>query len=470
MSQRLQTKEGPVLPLLKLPPQSLEAEQAILASILIDNHALNVCLEFLKPEDFYKEAHQIIFRAMIELNEKSEPTDLVTLNHSLENRVLLDKVGGSVYLSHIVDSVPTAANVATYAKFVHEKALLRHLIQTSTEIITQCYGDGVSVHDLVDDAEQRIFKVSSQKLSKGFVPVKDLVKTSYKLIEDLYENKNHVTGLATGFKQFDEITAGLQKGDLIIIAGRPSMGKTSYAMNMVENATKLKEDAKVAVFSLEMSKESLVMRMLTSQAHIDASRVRVGNLQESDWPRLIAAADVLAHMNVFIDDQPAQSAMEIRAKARRLAKEYQGLDLIVIDYLQLMRSSGATYSREQEISEISRSLKAVAKELNVPVVALSQLNRSLESRQNKRPLMSDLRESGALEQDADLITFIYRDEVYDSNSPDKGMAEIIVAKQRNGKIGNFRLAFLSQFTRFEELAYDPEYPLMPSAENHDDLS
>lgn len=470
MSQRLQTKQGPALPISKLPPQNIEAEQAILASVLIDNHALNVCLEFIKPEDFYKEAHEIIFRMMIELNEKSEPTDLITLNHVLESKSLLDKVGGSAYLSHIVDSVPTAANVATYAKFVHEKALLRHLIETSTDIITQCFGDDINIPDLIDEAEQRIFKVSSQKISKGFIPVKDLVKTSYKLIEDLYENKNHITGLATGFKQFDDITAGLQRGDLIIVAGRPSMGKTSFAMNIVENATKLKEDAKVAVFSLEMGKESLVMRMLTSQARIDGSRVRVGNLQESDWPRLIAAADVLAHMNVFIDDQPAQSAMEIRAKARRLAKEHHGLDLIVIDYLQLMRGSGPTYSREQEISEISRSLKGIAKELGVPVVALSQLNRSLESRSNKRPMMSDLRESGALEQDADLIVFIYRDEVYDQNSPDKGVAEIIVAKQRNGKTGNCRLAFLNQFTRFEELAYDPDYQFVPTEENHDDLS
>lgn len=462
-----------IVPLSKVPPQNIEAEQAILASVLIDNHILNVCLEHIRPEDFYKEAHQMIFRAMMALNDKNEPTDLVTLNLYLETQGILDQVGGSAYLSHIVDSVPTAANAPSYAKFIREKSLLRQLISTATDIVTECYEPENNINELLDKAETQIFSISERKQTKGFVPVKDLVKSSYKLIEELYESKSKITGLSTGYHHFDDITAGLQRGDLIIVAGRPSMGKTSFAMNIVENAAKDK-DAKIAFFSLEMSKESLVMRILTSQARIDASRVRVGNLQESDWPRLLSAADTLAHMNVFIDDTPAQSAIDIRAKVRRLAKEHGGLDLVVVDYLQLMRSTGNTYSREQEISEISRSLKAVAKELSVPLVALSQLNRSLESRSNKRPMMSDLRESGALEQDADLIVFIYRDEVYDQNSIDKGVAEIIVAKQRNGTTGTCRLAFLNQFTRFEDLALDSQYQFDPLEDQahaeHQDIS
>lgn len=444
----------------KIPPQNLEAEQAILASVLMDNHALNLCMEFITPDDFYKEAHKLIFNAMMELNEKNEPTDLVTVNAYLESNGNLEKVGGSSYLAHIVDSTPTAANVASYAKFVREKALLRQLISIGTNIVTECHSKEQEMTDVLEYAESSIFALSAKKDSKGFTPVKDLVKSSYKMIEDLFESKSDITGLATGFSDLDKMTAGLQKGDLIIIAGRPSMGKTAFSVNMVENAAK-NSNAKVAVFSLEMSKESLVMRMLTSQARIDSMRVRTGDLIESDWPKLLQAADTLAHMNVFIDDKPALTTSEVRAKSRRLAREMGGLDLILVDYLQLMRGSTKTNSREQEISEISRSLKGIAKELEVPVIALSQLNRSLESRTNKRPMMSDLRESGAIEQDADVIGFIYRDEVYDPETPDKGIAEIIIGKQRNGATGTCRLSFLNQYVRFEDLAYDNDYQFEP---------
>ncbi|EKD51085.1 MAG: hypothetical protein ACD_62C00350G0013 [uncultured bacterium] len=445
-----------VFSLSRLPPQNLEAEQAVLASILIDNHALNICLEHIVPDDFYKEAHKIIFRGMLELNEKNEPTDLVTINALLEKKGELDQIGGSAYLSHIVDLIPTAANVASYAKVVREKSILRNLINAGTDIVTECYQSDHDVNDLLDRAENRIFSLSEKKVSKGFSPVKDIVKDTYKQIEHLFEHKGHITGLATGFRELDNLTAGFQKSDLIIVAGRPSMGKTAFAMNVVENACRL-NNAKVAVYSLEMSKESLMMRLLTSHARIDASRVRTGNLEEADWPKLLAAAEDLSNYGIYIDDQPAQSTLEVRAKARHLSKTVGGLDLILIDYLQLMQASGNHQSREQEISEISRSLKALAKDLHVPVVAISQLNRSLESRQNKRPMMSDLRESGAIEQDADLIAFVYRDEVYNPDSPDKGIAEVIVGKQRNGAIGTTRLAFINKYVRFEELVYETEY-------------
>lgn len=456
-------KQQPVSPfeLSKIPPHNIEAEQAILASILIDNHAMNLCMEHIRADDFYKEAHRIIFTAMAELNEKNEPTDLVTVNAHLEKKGVLEKIGGSSYLSLIVDTIPTAANVASYAKFVREKSLLRQLINVGTDIVTNCHQSDVEAHDLLDQAESMVFALSEKKQSQGFTAVRDLVKTSYKMIETLYESKSEITGLATGFKDLDKLTAGLQKGDLIIVAGRPSMGKTAFSVNLIENAARI-SNAKIAIFSLEMSKESLVMRMLTSQARIDSMRVRTGDIAEKDWPKLLEAMDKLSHMNVFIDDMPAQTTMEIRAKARRLAKERGGLDLIMVDYLQLMRASGNSNSREQEISEISRSLKALAKELQCPVIALSQLNRSLESRTNKRPMMSDLRESGAIEQDADVIAFIYRDEVYDPDSPDKGVAEIIVGKQRNGSTGTVRLSFLNQYVRFEDLAYDPEYQFEPT--------
>ncbi|MFH1358007.1 MAG: replicative DNA helicase [bacterium] len=459
-----QTNFPPVMHHSKIPPQNIEAEQAILASILIDNHALNICLEFINADSFYKEAHKIIFKGMLDLGEKNEPIDLVTINVHLDNKGLLDQVGGSAYLSHLVDSIPTAANVSSYAQYVREKSLLRNLINASTEIVGECFESDSDVGELLDRAESKIFALSEKKATKGFTQVKDLVKGTYKQIETLFEQKGHLTGIATGFKDFDQLTAGLQKSDLIIIAGRPSMGKTAFAMNIVENACRTM-NAKAAVFSLEMSKESLMMRLLTSQARIDASRVRTGNLDESDWPKLLAAAETMSNLQIYIDDQPAQNTLEVRAKARHLAKTVGGLDIILIDYMQLMQAAGKHQSREQEISEISRSLKALAKDLSVPVIAISQLNRSLESRQNKRPMMSDLRESGAIEQDADLIGFVYRDEVYNPDTPDKGMAEVIIGKQRNGAIGTCRMAFVNKYVRFEDLVYEREYEYEPSDDN-----
>ncbi|MBF0103880.1 MAG: replicative DNA helicase [Deltaproteobacteria bacterium] len=464
MSQaQFKQKEDHILNISKVPPQNIEAEQAILASILIDNHALNACLEHITSNDFYKEAHKVIFLAMMELSEKNEPTDLVTLNAHLEKMGLINKVGGSTYLSHIVDTIPTAANVSSYAKLVREKSILRQLIDAGTDIVRDCYSTEHDVNETLDLAESKVFSISEKRTQKGFASLKDLVKSGYKKLEELYENKSDITGLATGFRELDKLTAGLQRSDLIIVAGRPSMGKTAFALNVVENACH-KSNAKIAVFSMEMSQESLVMRMLTSQARIDSMRVRTGDLAESDWPRLLSAADKLAHMKVYIDDQPAQTTMDIRAKSRRLAQETGGLDLIMIDYLQLMRSSGKFQSREQEISDITRSLKSLAKELSVPVVALSQLNRSLEGRNNKRPMMSDLRESGAIEQDADIIAFIYRDVVYNPDTPEKNTAEVIVGKQRNGSTGVCRLAFLSQYVRFEDLAFDSEFKYEPQSE------
>ncbi|MBI2339011.1 MAG: replicative DNA helicase [Deltaproteobacteria bacterium] len=437
----------------KVPPQNIEAERAVIGAILIDHEAINRVLEILRPDAFYREGHRKIFEAMIALSEKGEPTDCVTVSNHLQATGLLDFIGGASYLSGLVDSIPSSANVASYAKIVREKALVRRLIDASAEIATQSYERGEDPDALIDFAEKKIFDLAENRMGQSFTPVKDLVKDSFKRIEQLFESKTQITGLATGFKEFDHITCGLQPSDLIIIAGRPSMGKTALALNIGEYAA-ISGKAVVAFFSLEMSREQLVLRMLCSQARIDSARLRRGQIEERDWPNLTKAAGHLSEINLFIDDTPAISVMEMRAKLRRLKRE-KGLNLAVVDYLQLVRSSGNVNSREQEISEISRSLKALAKELKVPVVALSQLNRAVENRQNRRPQLSDLRESGAIEQDADVIAFIYRDEVYDPNSPDKGIAEIIVGKQRNGPIGVSRLVFLSNFTRFEDLSYEP---------------
>ena len=435
-----------------VPPQNLEAEKAILAGILSDNDVMNICSEYLVDEDFYKEAHQQIFKGMIALNAKSEPVDLVTLNAYLDSKKVLERIGGTVYLTELVENTPLAANVESYCKLIAEKAILRKLIHTSGEIVTDCHNlEELSVADIVDKAESKLFAISENKSKKSFTPVKNLVVDSYKLIEKLYENKDQITGVTTGFPHLDDMTGGLQRGDLIIVAGRPSMGKTAFSLNVAQNAAKAGHV--VGVFSLEMSKESLVMRMMTCEAKIDAGRVRKGELYDEDWPKLSEAAEDLSQMKVFIDDQGGQTTFELRAKCRRLKKEH-GLDMVLVDYLQLLRSANKTQSREQEISEISRNLKALAKEMNVPVIALSQLNRSLESRQDKRPVMSDLRESGAIEQDADVIAFIYRDVVYNPETPDQNTAEIIIGKQRNGPTGTSKLAFLKQYTKFEPLAYD----------------
>ena len=439
--------------LYKLPPQNLEAEQSILGSILLENSAINAAQELLDKDDFYSEAHRKIFSTIVELADKNEPVDLITLSNALKSHSQLDAIGGTAYLASLVDNVPSAANVANYSRIVKEKAILRGLIGSATEIINSCYETGSDVDQVLDRAEHRIFEISENKVRQSFYPMRDIVKTSFKSIENLFNRKELITGVATGFERIDDMTSGLQNSDLIIIAGRPSMGKTAFALNIAQYAA-LELQIPVAVFSLEMSKEQLAFRLLASEARVDSQRMRKGFLGETDWPKLTEAAGRLSEAPIYIDDTPAITVLEMKAKSRRL-KADRGLGMILVDYIQLMRgSSNSRDSREQEISEISRSLKALAKELQVPVMALSQLNRKVEDRPNRRPQMADLRESGAIEQDADVIAFIYRDEVYNKadDNPEKGKAEIIIGKQRNGPTGTVKLAFLNQFTKFENLA------------------
>jgi replicative DNA helicase len=442
----------------KLPPQSIEAEMSILGGILLDNEAINRVLDILVPEDFYRESHRKIMRAMIELNEHREPCDLITLTTILKKRGELEEIGGAPYLATLVDYVPTAANIAYYSKIVKEKAISRNLITAATDIVTDGYDDQADIDELLDKAQKVIFQISENRINTPYFALNLILKDAIKYIGELYEKKESVTGVPTGFIDLDQKTAGFQRGDLIIIAGRPSMGKTAFALNIAQYAAVHAQPSyPVVVFSLEMSKEQLVTRLLCSEARVDASRLRTGHLVDGDWDKIMRGADKLHEAKIFIDDTPAISVMEMRAKARRLKAEH-GIGMIVVDYLQLMRGGSSPESRQQEISEISRSLKALAKELSVPVVALSQLNRGLESRTDKRPIMSDLRESGAIEQDADIIMFVYRDEVYNKENPDvKGRAEIIIGKQRNGPIGTVDLTFLGEFTRFENCAVRSEY-------------
>ena len=436
----------------KLPPQHIEAEQSVLGGILIENYAINKVMEILKPDDFYRESHRKIYEALIVLSERDEPADSITLTNELKNSGHLDSVGGVSYVASLIDLVPTAANIEYYAKIVKEKAILRKLIQTSTEIITQSYEDRGDVEGFLDEAERAIFDISENRVRPSFYPIKDVVKGSFKILERLYEKKELVTGVPSGFKDLDRMTAGFQPSDLIIVAGRPSMGKTAFCLNVAQYAAIEKKNP-VAIFSLEMSKEQLVIRMLCSEAHVEGTKLRSGFLSESDWPRLTIAAGNLSDASIYIDDTAALSVLELRAKARRLKTERGGLGMLIVDYLQLMKGRARVESRQQEISEISRSLKALAKELNIPVIAVSQLSRKTEERTGNRPQLSDLRESGAIEQDADLILFIYRDEVYNRSeeNPNRGKAEIIIGKQRNGPIGKIELAFLDKFTTFKEL-------------------
>ncbi|TRO81256.1 replicative DNA helicase [Trichloromonas acetexigens] len=444
------------LPAHRLPPQSLEGEMSVLGGVLLENEALNKALEILRPEDFYREAHRKIFSALIDLSDKGEPADLVTLTAALQLKGDLEAVGGSAYLATLVDYVPTAANIVYYCRMVKDKAVSRRLIQVATEIATRGYEGGDVEADL-DWAEKSIFEIAGSKAKPSYFSTREIMKDTFKTIEKLYDRKELITGVPTGFSDLDLMTAGLQGGDLVIIAARPSMGKTAFCLNIVEHAAlHAAKPVPSIVFSLEMGKEQLVQRLLCSVSRVDASRLRTGHLGESDWPKLTNGAGLLSEAPIFIDDTPSISVLELRAKARRLKAEHD-LGLVVVDYLQLMQGRNAE-SRQQEISEISRSLKALAKELHVPVVALSQLNRSLESRTDKRPMMADLRESGAIEQDADVIMFIYRDAVYceackrRDNSCDKGHdkdAEVIIGKQRNGPIGSVHLTFRGEFTRFE---------------------
>jgi len=437
----------------KVPPQNLEAEQSILGGILLENSSINSAVEILSKDDFYSEAHRKIFSIIIELSENNEPVDLITLSNALKDKSMLDSVGGTSYLASLVDNVPSAANVVNYAKIVKEKAILRGLICSATEIIDSCYSTGSEVDVVLDKAEHSIFEISQNKIRRSFSPIRDIVKDTFKSIEALYTSKETITGVPTGFDRIDDLTSGLQKSDLIIIAGRPSMGKTAFALNIAQFAA-MEIKIPVAIFSLEMSKEQLAFRLLASEAKVDSQKMRKGHLGETDWPKLTTAAGRLSEAPLFIDDTAAITVLEMKAKSRRMAAE-SGLGLIVVDYIQLMRADGYRDNREQEISEISRSLKALAKELKVPVIALSQLNRQVEVRTGRRPQMADLRESGAIEQDADVIAFIYRDEVYNKSddNPEKGTAEIIIAKQRNGPTDTIKLAFLEKFTSFENLAY-----------------
>ena len=450
----------------KIPPHSLEAEESVLGGILIDNNALDRAVEFIVADDFYREAHRKIFRAMQELNQRGEPVDLVTLTDALRARGELQDIGGAAYLGELVEKVPTAAHVAFYARIVRHKAVVRSLIQATTEIAALGFESSADVDQLLDEAEHKIFEISERKVRPSFFRIRDIMVDSMKAIEQLYERKELVTGVPTGFVDLDRMTAGLQPADLIVIAGRPSMGKTAFALNIAQY-TALTAKVGVAVFSLEMAKEQLVLRLLCSEARVDQSKVRAGFAAERDFPKLAMAASRLAEAPIYIDDTPALSVLELRAKARRLKRERESkLGLIVVDYLQLMRGHDGVDSREQEISGISRSLKALAKELSVPVIALSQLNRQVENRAEKRPIMADLRESGAIEQDADVIAFLYRPIVYDKNAEERA-AEVIIAKQRNGPQGNVKLAFRKEFTTFENLSSredDEQAPQFDEAE------
>jgi replicative DNA helicase len=441
-----------------VPPHSVEAEQAVLGGLMLDNQAWDKVVDVLSEADFYQPAHRFIFQAISQLVHADQPVDVLTVGDALKQKQTLEKVGGEVYLFELANNIPSAANITAYAKIVRERSVLRQLISAATQITENALNNqGQSSGDVLDTAEQLVFKIAEQtQRGSGPANIQDLLNVAMQRIDTLYQSKEPITGLATGYNDLDEMTSGLQSSDLIIIAGRPSMGKTTFAMNIAEHAA-IKSDKPILIFSMEMPADALAMRMMSSLGRIDQLKIRTGRLSDDDWPRITSAMNMLAETKMFIDDTPALSPQEMRARARRIAREHGGLGLIVIDYLQLMKVPGFAENRVGEVSEISRSLKALAKELDVPVIALSQLNRSLENRTDKRPIMSDLRESGSLEQDADLIVFIYRDEVYNENSPEAGIAEIIIGKQRNGPIGTVRLTFLGKFTRFENYASTKTY-------------
>ena len=449
------------LPHGRVPPHNLDAERSLLGGILLDSQAFNDVVEIVHADEFYRDAHRKVFEAMISLQSRAQPIDRITVKDELTSLGAFEAVGGDEFIDLLDKIVPTAANLAWYAKIVHDKALSRRLIEAATAISQLGYEQHGDVGEFADEAERRIFAVTEQRNSVSFEAVRPVIGRVFKNIEALYERQEEITGIPTGFADLDRLTSGFQPGDLVILAARPSMGKTAFCLNIATHvgcrAQYQKKKCGVGMFSLEMPKEQLVMRMLSSEARVDSQRIRTGKLIESDWAKLALAAGVLADANIHIDDTAAVSVLELRAKSRRLFAKFENTDapirMIIIDYLQLMRGNERVDSREQQISEISRSLKALAKELGIPVLALSQLNRSLEKRPDKRPMMSDLRESGAIEQDADTIMFIYREEVYEKEKEDvKGVAEIIIGKQRNGPIGAANLAFIHENTRFENLA------------------
>ena len=439
----------------KVPPHSQEAEQSVLGALMLDNRSWDHIADRINVQDFYRSDHQLIFETMGYLVEQHKPLDVLTITEALKARDQLIAVSGETYLYELAKNTPSAANIIAYADIVREHAILRQLIEVGTDITQDGFNpDGRDIKELLDKAEQRVFNIAESRVrGSGPIAIGPLLTKATDRIDKLYRSKRDITGLSYGFTDLDKLTSGLQAGDLIVVASRPSMGKTVFAMNVAE-AVAIKSNTPVLVFSMEMPAESLVMRMLSSLGSIDQYKVRTGQLKDDDWPRITHAIGMLSETKLYIDDTPALTPGEIRSRTRRLAREHGGLGLIVIDYLQLMHVPGTKENRSTEISEISRSLKALAKELNIPIIALSQLNRSLESRTDKRPQMSDLRESGAIEQDGDLITFIYRDEVYHEDSPDKGKAEIIIAKHRNGPIGKVILTFRGQYTRFDN--FSPE--------------
>ena len=448
-------KQNTTVDPLKRPPHSVEAEQSILGGLMLDNQAWDKISSTLCETDFYKTEHRTLFRAMNELSSRMQPFDVVTLLDGLHSTQTLDDAGGEAYLFELANNTPSVANISAYADIVREKSVQRQLISVASDIADSAYNpNGREVAELLDLAETRVFAIADQTAKEGGPEsIKTILVKAVEKIDMLYHNGDAITGLATGLSDLDTMTSGLQKSDLVIVAGRPSMGKTTLVMNMAEHAV-IESKRPVVVFSMEMPGDSLALRMMSSLGRIDQHKLRTGKLDDEDWPRTTSSVHMLSEAPLFIDDTPALSPSEMRARCRRLTKEHGQLGLVVVDYLQLMKVPGfKAENRTAEISEISRSLKSLAKELSVPVVALSQLNRSLEQRQDKRPVMSDLRESGAIEQDADLICFIYRDEVYNEDSPDKGTAEIIIAKQRNGPIGKVRVAFIGKYTRFEDLAY-----------------
>ncbi|MDI6735446.1 MAG: replicative DNA helicase [bacterium] len=434
----------------KIQPQSIEAETSVLGAMLMDKEAICKAVETLSEDAFYKTAHRQIYSAIIDLFEKNEPVDLVTLTNELKKKGELSNIGGAIYLTTILNSVPTAANVEYYIQIVNEKAVIRGLLSAATEIASMAYQPVENIAQMLDRAEQLIFNIVQRKVSRDFIHIGEMLHDSFAMIEELYAKKAYVIGVPSGFVEFDVLTAGFHPSDLIIIAGRPSMGKSSFALNIAQYAA-VREKIPVGLFSLEMSKDQLVQRMLCAEARVDAHKLRTGYLGEADWPKLTTAAGVLAEAPIYIDDSPAPPVLEIRAKARRLKAKYN-IGLIVIDYLQLIQGRMAIDNRQQEISEISRSLKALARELNIPVVALSQLSREVEKRGDRKPQLSDLRESGAIEQDADLVAFVYREEYYKPTPENEGISEIIIGKQRNGPIGTVKLAFIKKYTRFENMA------------------
>lgn len=434
----------------RIPPQNIEAEQAVLGAMLIKKEAIAEVQEILHPDDFYRETHRIVYEAMIDLQNRDEVVDLVTLTEQLKKNEQLDKIGGLPFLTQLANSVPTAANVVHHAKIVREKAELRNLIDAATEIVGEAYEDSDTIENIMDNAEKKILAVANRQSGGAFESMKDIVMRTFEHINTLYESKGGLTGLESGFRDLDKLTTGFQKSDLILVAARPSMGKTAFTLNIASHLGL--QGHKVAFFSLEMSKEQLMQRMLCSEGGIDAQRLRKGELDEEEWNNLVSIADKLSQAPIFIDDTAGITVMELRSKARRLKAE-RGLDIVIIDYLQLMqgRPSKNSDNRQQEISEISRSLKALARELDVPVIALSQLSRSVESRQIKRPMLSDLRESGSLEQDADIVMFLYREDYYDKDTENKNITEVIVAKHRNGPVDTVRLMFQKEYTKFRNL-------------------